>query len=146
MTRDEIAEQYDGEDLLFMDPEIFDEAVIGVSDPSPGRERAVVYDRAKVIEILARDMTEEEAEEYFQFNVVGGWVGDRTPIYVELLPGKSLSEVVEDDRCRACGKLQSACNCIDVPCRCSDCAGAVPGGPCPCHCHQKLKRPKGAKK
>lgn len=82
MTRDELAEACGEDDLLFMDPETFDEAIIGVSDPSPGRSRAVVYDRAKVIEILERDMPNEEAEEHFQFNIVGGWVGDRTPIYV----------------------------------------------------------------
>jgi len=77
VTRDELAEACGEDDLLFMDPETFD-----VSDPSPGRSRAVVYDRAKVIEILERDMPNEEAEEHFQFNIVGGWVGDRTPIYV----------------------------------------------------------------
>jgi hypothetical protein len=30
-------------------------------------------------------MTEEEAEEYFQFNVEGAWVGDNTPVFIEPL-------------------------------------------------------------
>jgi hypothetical protein len=29
------------------------------------------------------DMDEEEAEEYFQFNVEGAWVGKNTPIFLE---------------------------------------------------------------
>jgi hypothetical protein len=28
-------------------------------------------------------MSEEEAEEYFQYNVEGAWVGENTPIFLE---------------------------------------------------------------
>lgn len=28
-------------------------------------------------------MTHEEALEYFNFNVVGGWVGEETPLFLE---------------------------------------------------------------
>ena len=45
--------------------------------------RFAVYDRAKCIEILARDMTEDEAEEYFQFNTQGAYVGDQTPAFLD---------------------------------------------------------------
>ena len=41
-----------------------------------------VYDREKCIEILAKDMTYEEAEEYFEFNVIGAWVGEQTPMFL----------------------------------------------------------------
>ena len=40
---------------------------------------SLCYDQDKIIEILMRDMTEEEAIEHFHFNVVGGWVGEYTP-------------------------------------------------------------------
>ena len=43
-----------------------------------------VYNRKKVIEILGEDMSQEDAEEHFDFNVIGGWVGDFTPMFVEL--------------------------------------------------------------
>ena len=45
-----------------------------------------MYDTDKCLAILReRDgMTEEEAEEYFYFNVVGAWVGDYTPCFVTL--------------------------------------------------------------
>ena len=44
-----------------------------------------VYDRQKCIEILMeRDgMTDEEAVEYFDYNVTGAWVGENTPIFFE---------------------------------------------------------------
>ena len=46
-----------------------------------------VYDRDKCIEILmTRDgMSGEEAMEYFDFNVTGAWVGEHTPVFLELI-------------------------------------------------------------
>ena len=38
-----------------------------------------LYDYEKVIEKLMEDMNREEAEEYFEFNIVGGWIGKQTP-------------------------------------------------------------------
>ena len=29
-------------------------------------------------------MNEEEAEEYFEFNILGSWMGEGTPIFVHL--------------------------------------------------------------
>jgi hypothetical protein len=63
----------------------FEEAFLGMSEVF-GRPPLATYDRDKCIEILmTRDgMTEEEAMEYFDFNVSGSWVGDSTPIYLTL--------------------------------------------------------------
>tara|TARA_R100000995_G_C3483354_1_gene125459 strand:- start:1000 stop:1242 length:243 start_codon:yes stop_codon:yes gene_type:complete len=42
-----------------------------------------VYSYTKCIEILMREgMTEEEALEYFDYNVQGAWVGEGTPIFL----------------------------------------------------------------
>jgi hypothetical protein len=43
-----------------------------------------VYDRQKCIEIfMTRDgMSEDEAEEFFEFNVVGAYVGPQTPAFI----------------------------------------------------------------
>ena len=41
-----------------------------------------VYDRAKCIDILTKDMSYDEAEEYFQFNVEGAYVGENTPAFI----------------------------------------------------------------
>jgi hypothetical protein len=44
-----------------------------------------VYDRAKCIEILAKDMeiSPEEAEEFFEYNTAGAYVGPTTPMFLE---------------------------------------------------------------
>jgi hypothetical protein len=71
----------------------FDEAIIGI-----GRQfnkNLVIYDEDKCIQILMeRDgMTDEEAIEFFEFNVVGAYVGEYTPIYVRL--GTTLEDVLD---------------------------------------------------
>ena len=68
-------------DLLKADG--FDEAIIGVVQRI-GLE-AICYDLNKVIAILMRDMTEEEAWEYYQFNIAGAWVGESTPVFLEVM-------------------------------------------------------------
>tara|TARA_R110002110_G_scaffold369950_1_gene579951 strand:- start:37 stop:258 length:222 start_codon:yes stop_codon:yes gene_type:complete len=41
-----------------------------------------VYDYNKCIEILAKEMSQEDAEEYFEFNTRGAYVGENTPVFV----------------------------------------------------------------
>ena len=65
-------------ELLFADG--FDEAILGVVQQF--HRYIVLYDREKCIEILMKDGTREEAEEYFEFNVVGGWHGEQTPCFL----------------------------------------------------------------
>lgn len=49
-----------------------------------GQPDVCVYDRQKCIQILMRQrMTRDEAEEYFEFNVEGAWVGEGTPAFLE---------------------------------------------------------------
>lgn len=81
MTRDEIAE-YDGE-LMLLEPSYFDKAIVGII--SNINVNAVCYDKSKIIKILMKEdkMTEEEALEYFDFNITGAWVGEHTPVYLE---------------------------------------------------------------
>ena len=80
--RSEIAETL--EEALFLEPNVFDGAILGLATWFGGGA-AVAYDRAEVIEILMADgMSWEEAEEWFCFNTIGSYVGDHTPIYIEL--------------------------------------------------------------
>jgi hypothetical protein len=62
----------------------FADAYVGYAAPGPGRKALAVYDYEKCIKVLMdRDgMSEEEACEYFEFNVVGSWVGECTPLYL----------------------------------------------------------------
>jgi hypothetical protein len=48
----------------------------------------VAYDRTIVIDILAREMTREEAEEFFEFNTIGSWMGDLTPVFIDTRPAE----------------------------------------------------------
>jgi hypothetical protein len=62
----------------------FDDAFVGI-----GRQFSItfaVYDRQKCIEILtAQGMSEDEAEEHFQFNIEGAYAGENTPAFLETL-------------------------------------------------------------
>jgi hypothetical protein len=69
-------------DLLTVDG--FDEAVIGVVERAG--LLAVCYDRNKIIQILMRDMNREEAWEYYEFNILGAYMGESTPVYLDMMP------------------------------------------------------------
>lgn len=64
-------------DSEFLKANGFDEAVIGVD---LNTER-LIYSVSKCIQILCRDMSEEEAMEYFEYNVSNAYVGEKTPIW-----------------------------------------------------------------
>ena len=62
----------------------FDEAIIGISERF-GRNPIVAYDKDKCIEKLESDgMTYGEAVEFFDFNVIGSWMGEETPEFITL--------------------------------------------------------------
>lgn len=57
----------------------FDEAIIGVA--TDFTEPRLVYSVSKCLEILKRDMSEEDAMEHFTYNVSGAYVGEQTPVW-----------------------------------------------------------------
>jgi hypothetical protein len=68
------------DELLLMDG--FDECIIGICH-SFGGKPVVAYDYEKVIAQLQSDgMTYDEAVEYHQFNQVGAYVGELTPVFI----------------------------------------------------------------
>jgi hypothetical protein len=79
------------EGSLLLEPRSeFDKCILGV-----GRrfhDTVVVYSETCILEALAADMvTDDEdepetmAREHFEFNVIGGWVGEATPGFLTLL-------------------------------------------------------------
>jgi len=74
---EKIFDMYPDEEFLKADG--FDEAIIGVDV----NELRLVYSVSKCLEILADDMTFEEALEYFEYNVSSSYMGKKTPIWVE---------------------------------------------------------------
>jgi len=72
---DLLMEAFPDEDFLKADN--FDDAIIGVEENT----MKLIYSVSKCIEILSKEMTEEEAFDYFYFNVHGAYVGEKTPIW-----------------------------------------------------------------
>lgn len=71
MTREEIIDFYSLEDdTIFLDPaEEFDNAIVGVSHDS----HHIIYDYEKLFTaIMKQDQSEEEAQEWLDFNIMGG--------------------------------------------------------------------------
>lgn len=68
------------EDILIADG--FDDALVGYVQVA-GKPLVALYDRDLCIAILVKrdGMTPEEAEEYFQFNVEGAYVGEYSPAF-----------------------------------------------------------------
>jgi hypothetical protein len=42
-----------------------------------------IYSKKKVLKILQEWMSEEEAYEYFDFNIGGAYVGESTPVFLD---------------------------------------------------------------
>lgn len=71
-----IIESYPDEEFLKADG--FDDAIIGVDEMT----MRLIYSVTKCIDILISEgLTDEEALEFFDFNVGGAYVGEKTPIW-----------------------------------------------------------------
>lgn len=70
----------DDPNTLFLDG--FDDALVGIARRC--QQLVTVYSYTMCVEILMnRDgMTHEEAIEYMEFNVIGAYVGDYTPVFL----------------------------------------------------------------
>lgn len=55
-----------------------DDAIIGMLDG------VVAYSSQKIVEgLMKQDMTEEEAIEYFYFNIAGSYAGNTMPVFID---------------------------------------------------------------
>lgn len=81
--RDFLVDLMQDEELLFADG--FDDAIMGVDMVN----NRVIYSYTRMLEILVVDeeMTMEDAIEHLDFNVLGAYVGERTPIYMHEIDG-----------------------------------------------------------
>jgi hypothetical protein len=80
MTLNEILENYPEEEFLKADG--FDDAIIGFEFNT----MRLVYDKNKMIHILIENdgMDYEDAVEYLEFNTWCAYIGEKTPIYIEI--------------------------------------------------------------
>ena len=70
------------EDMLFANG--FDDALIGIVERA-GLPPIACYNKEKCIEILMKDMSLEDADDYFYYNVVGSYVGENTPCFLTII-------------------------------------------------------------
>ena len=79
------------ERLLENDPEAsyltidgYDDCIIGIATRF-GMDPVLAYDREAMIQKMIREdgLDREGAEEHFDFNIIGAWMGDSTPVFVE---------------------------------------------------------------
>lgn len=64
----------------------FDDCYLGVGE-SYAENPALIYDYEKIIEQLKQDgMSDEEAQEYYDFNILGSYVGEKMPIFLSRIP------------------------------------------------------------
>jgi len=76
-------------DMVRLEPhEKFDKAIIGVVERI--NLYVLCYDMAQILLILQEEMSDEEALEYFDFNILGSWMGDHTPVYLKKRPTSAL--------------------------------------------------------
>lgn len=73
----ELAERH-GEDMMML--EGFDDCVMGVVERS-GLGPVLCYDQEKMMAKLCAEMGREEAQEFFDYNVAGSWLGEKTPCF-----------------------------------------------------------------
>lgn len=71
------------DELTIVRLEGFDEAIVGVASRK-GYEDVLAYDSREIVKILIErdDMTEEEAIEFFFFNIQDAWMGEGTPVFI----------------------------------------------------------------
>jgi hypothetical protein len=80
-TKERILQYLPEEELLFVDG--FDDAIIGFCNNS----LKIVYDVDLMLEILVSEqlMHPDDAIEHLEFNIFCAYVGEQTPIYVNML-------------------------------------------------------------
>ena len=81
-------EDFVNPDVLFLEPrDLYDSCIVGTTyDGSQ-----LVYNSFLIIQALCSEsnMDQEEASEYFEYNILGSYVGEHTPIFIEVIPQDS---------------------------------------------------------
>lgn len=76
---DKVIEQYP--DGTFLIVSGMDAAIVGVEYST----LRLVYDVEKIIGVLMKDMSREDALEYFEYNILDAYVGELTPIFINFI-------------------------------------------------------------
>lgn len=69
-------EMADGAVLL----ENLGDAIIGVVEEFSGNR--ILYSKTKILEILEKDMSHEDAIEFYYYNILGLYAGEQNPVFL----------------------------------------------------------------
>jgi hypothetical protein len=62
----------------------FDDCILGITEEFGGVQR-ILYSKEKIIQKLMEvSMTRSEAEEYYDFNILGLYVSEQNPIFLDI--------------------------------------------------------------
>lgn len=81
MNRSDLIDFGADEEAIFLEEPMYDKAIIGICD---GR---ICYDEVAVIMILMEHdkVSYEEALEYYEFNILGSYMGPLTPLFITVV-------------------------------------------------------------
>jgi hypothetical protein len=66
-------------DSEFLYADGYDDCIIGLTFRED--KLVVLYDADGIVDKLSKDMPHEEARDFFDFNINGAYVGERTPMF-----------------------------------------------------------------
>lgn len=77
----EILEKYEDEELIIMNG--YDNCIVGVGE-SCNQPPRIIYSVERILkQLIEQDgMSYDEASEWFEFNQLGAYVGEKTPIFL----------------------------------------------------------------
>jgi hypothetical protein len=85
MTKRDYLNEF-AEGAMVLEPSSFDEAIVGIVQRID-RDPVVCYSVSKIIEILAESgMDDDEAYEYYEYNILGAYMGEGTPMFLDPIP------------------------------------------------------------
>jgi hypothetical protein len=82
-------------EINYLKADGFDDCFVGVGQ-SFGLQDRLIYDKNKMLEKMKKDgMTEEEAWEYFEYNILGAYISDNMPIFLSTCSLEELQQLEE---------------------------------------------------
>jgi len=74
---------FDSEEFGLIKMDGYDDAIVGVVERF-GQPPILCYDKELVLLQIAKDsgMSEADAEEWFEYNQIGAWMGESTPCFL----------------------------------------------------------------
>lgn len=80
--------------MSFLKADGFDAAIIGIDM----RSERIIYDKNIMVKILLEEgMDVDDAIEHLEYNVFDAWVGDHTPIYMDVMDLQSLLQIIDNN-------------------------------------------------